>query len=80
MAHRLGNQVLGILPGVDAHFGLWREVYGLHGHGVRVPRDVVRQDQDGRLARTHEIARFTTGQFSTSKWLYGKRQELASLH
>jgi hypothetical protein len=25
-------------------------------------------------------AQFTTGQFSTSKWLYGKRQELASLH
>ena len=27
-----------------------------------------------------EYSTFTTGQFSTSKWLYGKRQEWASLH
>ena len=28
-----------------------------HGHGVRVRRDVVRQDQDRGLAGPHEIAR-----------------------
>src|SRR5215470_20372636 len=32
MAHCLGNQVLGILPGVDAHFGLRRETHNLHGY------------------------------------------------
>ena len=57
VAHRLGDQVLGILPGVDAHLGLRRETHGLHGHGVRVRRDVVRQDQYRRLAGAHEIAR-----------------------
>jgi len=45
LAHRLGNQVLGLLPGVDAYFGLRREAHNLHGHGIRVRRDVVRQDQ-----------------------------------
>ena len=30
LAHRVGNQVLGLLPGVDAYFGLWREAHHLH--------------------------------------------------
>src|SRR3989442_1394632 len=41
LAHCLGNQVLGLLPGVDAHVGLRREAHDLHGHGVRVRRDIV---------------------------------------
>src|SRR5712691_5604468 len=45
LAHRVGNQVLGLLPGVNAYFGLRREAHNLHGHGVWVRRDVVRQDQ-----------------------------------
>jgi hypothetical protein len=57
MVYCLGNQILGVLPGVDACFGLRRETHGLHGHGVRVRRDVVRQDQDRRLAGAHEVVR-----------------------
>ena len=45
MAYCLGNQVLGIFPGVDAHFRLRRETYDLHGYGVRVRRDIVRQQR-----------------------------------
>ena len=56
MAHRQGNPLLGLLPWVHAHFGLRREHRGLHGDGVRMRRDIVRQDQDGRLTLTHEIA------------------------
>ena len=56
LAHRQGNPLLGLLPREHAHFGLRREHRGLHGDGVRMRRDIVRQDQDGRLALTHEIA------------------------
>jgi hypothetical protein len=52
MAHRLGNLVLGLLPRVEAHVGIRRETHDLHGHGVRVRGDVVRQYQYGPLART----------------------------
>ena len=57
LADRKGNSLLGLLPRVDAHFGLWREHRALHGDGVRVRRDVIRQDQYRRLAMAHEIAR-----------------------
>ena len=42
VAHGQGNPVLGFLPGVEAHFGLRRKERRLHGHRVRVSRDVVR--------------------------------------
>ena len=57
LAHRQGNPLLGLLPRKHAHFGLRREHRGLHGDGVRMRRDIVRQDQHGRLAVAHEIAR-----------------------
>src|SRR5579859_5045216 len=56
LAHRQRNSFLGLLPREDAHFGLRREHRGLHGHGVWMRRDIVRQDQYGRLAIAHEIA------------------------
>ena len=57
LAHRQGNPLLGLLPREHAHFGLRREHRGLHRDGVRMCRDIVRQDQDGVLARAHKIAR-----------------------
>ena len=57
LAHRQGNPLLGLLPGEDAHFRVWREHRGLHGHGVGMRRDIIRQDQYGRVAIVHEIAR-----------------------
>src|SRR6202049_664561 len=56
LAHRQGNPLLGLLPREHAHFGLWREHRCLHGDGVRMCRDIIRQDQYGRLAIAHEIA------------------------
>src|ERR1700687_2673457 len=56
LAHRQGNPLLGLLPREDAHFGIWREHRGLHGDGVGMRRDIIRQDQDGRLAMANEIA------------------------
>ncbi len=55
MAHRLGNQVHGIFPGINTHFGLWREFDRLHGHGVRMRRDIIRQDQNRGLTVAHKI-------------------------
>ena len=57
LAHRQGNPLLGLLPREHAHFGVWREHRGLHGDGVRMRRDIIRQDQYGRVAIVHEIAR-----------------------
>src|SRR2546428_13746534 len=57
LAHGQGNPLLGFLPREHAHFGLRREHGGLHGDLVRMCRDIVRQDQYGCLAMTHEIAR-----------------------
>jgi len=57
LAHRQGNPLLGLLPREHAHFGLRREHRGLHGDGVRMRRDIIRQDQQGRLTIAHEIAR-----------------------
>ena len=45
MTHRPRNAVLGLLPGVDAYLGVGREARDLHGHRVRMPWYVVRQDQ-----------------------------------
>src|SRR5216683_3655318 len=56
LAHRQGNPLLGLLPRENAHFGIWREHRRLHGDGVRMRRNVIRQDQHGRLALAHEIA------------------------
>ena len=57
LAHCQGNPLLGLLPREHAYFGFGREHRGLHGHGVRMRRDIVRQDEHGRLAIAHEIAR-----------------------
>ena len=50
LAHRQRNPFLGLLPWVDAHFGLRREHRALHGDGQWMRRDVIRQDQYRRLA------------------------------
>src|SRR5438445_5886467 len=46
LAHRQGDSLLGFFPREHAHFGLWREHRALHGDGVWVRGDLVRQDQD----------------------------------
>src|SRR5580658_8492363 len=56
LAHRQGNPLLGLFPREYAHFGLWREHRGLHGDGVRMRRDIIRQDLYRRLAIANEIA------------------------
>src|SRR5216683_3520978 len=56
LAYRQGNPLLGLLPREHAHFGIWREHRGLHGDGIRMRRDIIRQDKYGRLAIAHEIA------------------------
>src|SRR4029077_8999469 len=56
LAHRQRNPLFGLFPGEDAHFGFRREHRALHGDGVWMSRDLVRQDQDRVLATTHEIA------------------------
>ncbi len=45
LTHRQRDSVLGFFPREHAHFGLWREHRALHGDGVGVRRDLVRQDQ-----------------------------------
>ena len=57
LAHCQRNSFLGFLPREHAHLGVRRQHRGFHRHRVRVCRDVVRQDEDRRLARAHEIAR-----------------------
>jgi hypothetical protein len=52
LAHRQGNPLLGFLPRVDAYFGIRREHRSLHGDGVGMRRDIIRQDQYGRLTKT----------------------------
>jgi len=57
MAHRLGDQVLGLLPGIHRHLRVRREVHDLYADRVRVRRRVVQHDQHRRLAGAHEVAR-----------------------
>src|SRR5207249_150890 len=57
LAHGQGNPLLGLLPREHAHFALRREHRALHGDRVWMRRDVVWQDQYGRLATAHEITR-----------------------
>src|SRR6185436_3901504 len=57
MAHRKRNLVRGVLPWVKAYLRVGCEMYGLHRDGIWVPRNIVRQHQDRRLAFAHEIAR-----------------------
>jgi transposase len=57
LANRQGNPLLGLFPRKHAHFGLRREHRGLHRDGVRMCRDIIRQDEHWRLAVAHEIAR-----------------------
>ena len=56
LAHRQGNPLFGFFPGEHAHFGFRREHHALHGNGVRMGRNIVRQDQYRGLATAHEIA------------------------
>ena len=57
MAHRQRDLVRGVLPRVEAHLRVRREMHGFHRDGIGVRRHVVRQHQDRRLAAAHEIAR-----------------------
>src|SRR2546426_8000381 len=52
LAHRQGNPLFGFFPREHAHFGFRREHRALHSDGVRVGRDIVRQDQNRGLATT----------------------------
>jgi hypothetical protein len=45
-----GNPILGVFPGVKAQLCFRGEECRFHGHGVRVCRDVIGQDQYGCLA------------------------------
>ena len=47
LAHRLGNPLFGFFPGEDAYFGFRREHRAFYGDGVRMRRDIIRQDQTG---------------------------------
>src|SRR5712691_2282513 len=57
MTHRQRNLVWSVLPRIKAHLRVGREMHGLHRYGIGVPRNVVGQHQDWRLAVAHEIAR-----------------------
>jgi hypothetical protein len=52
-----GIRSLGSFQGVEAHFRPRRKQCRFHGGGIRMSWDVVRQDQNGRLAGAQEIAR-----------------------
>src|SRR6202166_5241122 len=56
LAHRQWNPLLGLLPREHAHLGFRREHRGLHGDGVGMRRNIIGEDQHGRLAIAHEIA------------------------
>src|SRR3954469_10076674 len=58
LPHCEGNPFFGLLPWEYADLGLRREKSRFHGNGVWVSRDIVWKNQDGRLARPHEIARY----------------------
>jgi hypothetical protein len=47
LAHRQGNPLRWLFPWEHAHFGLRREHRGLHGDGVWMRRDIIRQDHMG---------------------------------
>src|SRR4051812_27524519 len=49
VAHDLRNVLLRILPWIDAHLGVRREFGTFHRNGVRVRRDIVREDEDRRF-------------------------------
>src|SRR4051812_2103802 len=51
------NPLLRLLPREHADLRIRREHRGFHRDGVRMRRDVVRENQDGCLARAHEVAR-----------------------
>ena len=55
LAHRQRDSLLGFLPGEDAHLGFWCKHRALHGDGVWVRGNFVRQDQDRILATPHKI-------------------------
>ena len=57
LPHRQGNSFLRLLPGENAHFGVWREHRALHGDGIGMGGDFVRQDEDRILAATDELTR-----------------------
>ena len=50
VAHRQRDLVRRVLPRVQAHLRVRRQMHGLHRDGVRVRRHVVGQHQDRRLA------------------------------
>ena len=55
MAHRQRDLVRRVLPRIEADLRVRREMDGLHRHDIGVPRHVIRQHQDRRLAVAHEI-------------------------
>src|SRR2546427_11063824 len=56
VAYRQRALVRGVLPWVEAHLRVRRQMHRLHPDGVRARRHAVRQDQDRRLAVAPESA------------------------
>ena len=52
-----GIRSFGFLPREYTHLGFWREHRALHGDGVRMRWDIIRQDQHGCLPIARKIAR-----------------------
>jgi len=57
VAHGQGNPIFGLLPRVEARFGLRRQTDGLQGHGQGMRWNILRQHQNWCLAVEHEITR-----------------------
>jgi len=74
VAHRLGDQVLGLLPRVHCHLRVRCEGNDLHGDGVGMRRGVVRHDQDRRLAASIWAC---SASAISSKVIFGRLRRLA---
>ena len=57
LANRQWNPLLRLLPREHAQFGFRRKHRGFDGHGIRMSRNVVGQNQNRRLTVPDEIAR-----------------------
>jgi hypothetical protein len=80
MAHRQRDLVWSVLPRIKAHLRVGREMHGLHRYGIGVPRNVVGQHQDRRLAVAHEIARYGVHEIGASATLHVGQETIDHRH
>ncbi len=80
MAHRQRNLVRGVLPRIKAHLRVGREMHGFHRYGIGVPRNVVGQHQDRRLAAAHEIARHGVHEIGASTPVHVGQESIDHRH